>query len=119
MYLVLWYVSVVRISNIDEAYIFVSQVDTPCTLQAMVNGKLKEVASGAIVAPKSKMMHTVVMPANLARVSLCSVIEGFDDLEPPEQPLGAYEGIRYTLVQSFGWNLRWLKTHSCWRHSPQ
>jgi hypothetical protein len=64
----------------------------------MVNGELKEDATSTIVAPKSKMMHNVVMPVNLARVSLCCVIEGFDDLEPPEQPLGADEDIRYILA---------------------
>lgn len=76
------------------------------TLQDLVNSEQKEVAPGTVITPKSKTVHSVVMLANLAKVSMCSVFKGSDNLDPPEQPQGADEGIHYRLIQCPGWHLR-------------
>lgn len=95
-------------SNIDDAStrIYVSQVITPCHLQAQVLGSMVTVAHGRVhpITPENKM-HCVDLPPNLARVELTKVVGNFEDLVLNDPPEEGYE----KLGACKGFFLRWPK----------
>jgi hypothetical protein len=83
--------------------------DTACVLlHNVAGGVLKDVATGVLIQPANRMMHTIPLDDVVMRVRLARVLSGFDDLDPPIQPQGAEE--HKTLVDCFGWPLTWPKT---------
>jgi len=83
--------------------------DTACVLlHNMAGGEFKDVATGVLLQPANRMMHTIPLDDAVMRVRLARVLSGFDDLDPPIQPPGAEE--HKTLAECFNWPLTWPKT---------
>ena len=61
-----------------------------------------------IIQPKSTMLHTVAMDANVMKVTLGRVLPGCEDMVPPIQSEGADE--RLTLENCHGYTMVWPKT---------
>lgn len=58
--------------------------DTPCVLlHNVAGGELKDVATGVLLQPANRMMHTIPLDDAVMRVRLARVLSGFDDLDPP------------------------------------
>jgi hypothetical protein len=64
-------------------YIYVSQVDTPCTLLVEIAGELQDVAKGKILRPTQKLMHNMSMPTDVLRVEVLAPLPGFENFAPP------------------------------------
>jgi hypothetical protein len=90
-------------------YIYVSQVDTPCTLLVEIAGELQDVAKGKILRPTQKLMHNMPMPADVLRVEVLAPLPGFENFVPPYQPHGAEE--LFALEACPHWPIQWLKKH--------
>src|SRR4051812_49708045 len=51
-----------------------------------VNEELVAVAGGRIVQPDNRLFHGNPMPANVYRIQLVRVLDGYDELLPPYRP---------------------------------
>jgi hypothetical protein len=72
---------------------FLQGESVPCTLLHFVNGELKDVAKGKIIALKSLTVHTRPLDPALFKISLALVLPRYEDLDPPVQPQGAEEHV--------------------------
>ena len=73
-------------------YVFFPQgLSVPCTLLHYVGSKLKDVATGTIIAPENRVHHFKPLDDGVHKVSLARVFPGCDDVVPPIQPVDPEE----------------------------
>lgn len=76
-----------------------------------VGGQLKDVAMGSIIRPDNRTWHTTTMPPDMMRVQYNMVISGYEQLEPPSQPLGWEDDAPAAVLgTAFGYLFLWPKS---------
>jgi hypothetical protein len=73
-----------------------------------VNGKLKDVSKGKIIALKSQTVHTRPLDPAFFKILLDRVLPGYEDLDPMVQPQGAKEHM--PLGGCLLWPMVWLNS---------
>src|SRR5664279_1983610 len=95
-----------------------SQEDTACTLLAVVNGELKDVAKGMIVQPKVRQLHNMPIADNLHKITMVRVLSGYGDVFPPYPPRPADEP-NMPLKECKGYVMLWPKANIRLSITPQ
>ena len=66
---------------------------------------------GSIIRPDNRTWHTTTMPPDMMRVQYNMVIPGYEQLEPPSQPLGWEDDAPAAVLgTTFGYLFLWPKS---------
>ena len=92
----------------DAVHVFLQGDLVKCMLLAKLDGRLRDVSTGFIAHPQSRMFHNKPMPDDVFRVSVDRVLPSCSLVDPPFQP---HQATTYKhLGDCHNWPLLWPKS---------